>query len=247
VPTRRSKKPTIDLEEVRPRYFVMHNPAVRPLIKSEGTFEGNRFAQTGWRRDGMLARLRMNGFSVLTLEDRLERLPRLPAAPPIGAACPRALTANERYSYFDPATLDWTPIEPIAATRPDDQAGQSEQAVMLRTGWLIRRRRGRGPAGYYRAFRESSGSAGLTPLAADAALLQGYAQATQHNPPPLALAQTPKGEPLLPDLLLPAPHQDIRQRIARRDGAGWQVDAHGWPLARGLCASLGLRLARTPE
>lgn len=221
-----------DLEEFRPQHFFIRNSFVRPLIKREGKIEGNHFELTSWRREGMLARLRQAGFSVVTLEDQLEALPTLPAAWPIGVACVRAVSPNDRYSIFDPQLRAWV----AAAAHPADPA-----KVVLHGNQVLRRRRGRGAASYYRVVQERSGNAGITPLGETEALLQGYAQAAQVAHTPLVVIHKDASY-TLPTLPLPPPYTTLLQRIATQTDDGWQTDEPGWPLAGRLYARLGVRL-----
>ncbi len=231
---------TPDLVELRPNLFLIHNPLARKLLKSEGDIRGNRFVLTGWRREGLLARLRQQGFGVSTLDDQIDALPPLPRPVPTGAAHPRPLSGKERYSFFNPAALAWVPVEPPAtATR----------TLLLHEGWIVRRRHGRGPASYARVVADHEGRAGLIALDETAALLQGYAQATliPRAPLPVVIDQE---HVWLPDLPLPLPYRDMLKQIGHyQKQPGWQVETHGVPPARRLYARLGLALAepaRTP-
>jgi hypothetical protein len=225
MPRRRPGAPA-DLEELRPGRFVLHNPATGPALRGEGEREGDRFTLTGQRRDGLLARLRARGFSVLSLADQIAALPALPPAVPHGSRCERILAAGERLSVFTGAPPAWQPAP--AAARPD--------AVTLCEGQVIRRRKGRGPGAYYRVERDS-----LRPLSEDEALYGGYAQAALDGPPQIMAAAAAAGY-LLPDLPLPTPHRALLGRIATRQSEGWLVAAADMPLAAALLARLGLEL-----
>jgi hypothetical protein len=234
--THKKNSHRVDLQEFAPQRFLIHNPGIKQIIKGEGVINGKLFELTTWRRDGLLARLQMQGFRVLTLQDQVESLPALPAPEPIGEDCPRTLSTRERFSFFNPLTLTWAAVEP---SDPDESDGQR---VLLRSGWIVRRRRGRGAPGYYRVLRERSGDAGLAPLSETDALLMGYAQAARHPRSPLTVQRT-EGLYWLPDLVLPAPWQELLQRLGQHArGKGWQIDEHTWPLARRLYERLGLRL-----
>ncbi len=227
---------TTDLEEIAPQKFLVRNPQVRPFLKGEGHFAGNMFTMTTWRREGLLARLRANTFTVRTLDDRIAELPLLPAAMPVGTACSRSISSTERYSFFDPYTLTWTAIAP--------QKRQDPPEILLHAGWIIRRRRGRGAASYYRVICERGGGAGILPLTETEALLTGYAQASQDNRPTLLVNRTAQHYHL-PTIPRPSPHQQLMQRLGQQTEQGWQTDEHSWPLARQLYARLGLRLAES--
>ncbi len=226
MPSRRRPGAPADLEEVRPDHFVVHNPAAAPILRGEGTREGDRFQLTSWRRDGLIARLRARGFVVLTLADQIAALPALPAAPAAGTPLVRALAPGERISYFAAEPPGWQPAPTVAPG-----------SVQLHEGWIIRRRRGRGPASYSRV---SSGS--LAPLDEAAALRLGYAGlADQGGAPIVATPATDQGW-LLPDLPLPPEHRRLLGRLATRTAAGWHIPAGATPLAGALLARLGLRL-----
>lgn len=232
-----SSKGAIDLEEIRPHQFLIRNPAVRRFLKGEGTITGMQFELTSWRREGLLARLAAQGFSTRTLPEQVEQLPGLPAPEPIGDAYPRPARPNERYSYFDPQHRDWRPVPTDSSTNSSDPA-----AVLLRAGWVIRRRRGRGPASYYRVFREGGDSAGIAPLDETAALLLGFAQSAAQECPPLRVPHDEQHY-WLPALPLPAPHRELLQRCAvLLPERGWQLEKRSWPLARGIYERLHIPL-----
>lgn len=222
-----------DFEELHPQQFLIRNPLVRPLIKSEGTITGSRFMLTSWRREGMLARLRNAGFSVLTLENQIDALPPLPPARMIGDSCFRPIGHNERYSVFDPQALNWN-----AATPPPDDPSR----VCLHVNEIIRKRRGRGASSYYRVFPEHSGTAGITPLTETDALLQGYAQAAQITRLPLHVRSINERYHI-PPIPLPPPYRAMLRRLATETDNSWQTDEHGWPLTRHLYERLGVELS----
>lgn len=251
-------RPPADLEEIRPLVFLIHNPAVHPVIKGEGTIEGKKFELTTWRREGLFARLEYNGFAVLTLEMQIDLLPTLPPVDPVDLVDPvdpvdplappdapepahtHPVSRGDRYSRFDPATLGWTALE---STSPDSGAPPT---LALLPGWIIRRRKGRGPASYY----QMAGGR-LMPLDETEALLRGYAQAAHTPQRPLLV--TRQGESyLLPALELPAAYRALLKHIGQpanprtSAGAGWQVDAAGLPLAQQVYARLGVALRLSP-
>lgn len=226
--SRRRPGAPCDIEELRPGLFIVHNPAAGPALRGEGERDGDRFRLTGWRREGLVARLRSRGFEVLTLADQIDALPALATAVPPGGFVSRPLAGGERVSYFSGRPLGWAP----APAAPDD-AG----SVELRVGWVIRRRKGRGPADYYRV----AGPGALAPLDEDEALLAGYAQAALEAPAPLAVEPVPGGL-LAPDLPLPTPHRNLLGRFAERAPEGWRVAPEALPLLADLLARLGLML-----
>jgi hypothetical protein len=156
--SRRRAGAVYDLEEVRPGHFVLHNPAVAPVLRGEGERIGDRFTLQSQRPDGLLARVRMRGFRVATLVDQVAALP-LPPPNPLGPL--RELQTAERLSCVNVQLASGWQELPVAA----------DGRYLLAIGTVIRRRSGRGPARY--ALMEA---AGLRPLSLDEALLRGYAQ-----------------------------------------------------------------------
>jgi hypothetical protein len=231
---RQPRHPSVDLEEVAPSRFMMHNPRMGALLEGEGRITGRMFELTTWRRDGLIARLRERGFKVRTLADRLETLPTPPPPPPIGGSGWRPLaSAIEQFSHFDLRRLRWHPLAP--STR-DGVSG-----VALYEGWVLRRRKGRGASSYYLAFKERSGGIGLRPLDETEAIMAGFAQALALDDRPLLVER--RGENLLlPDVELPPPHRELLERIAQQSEDGPLVDERSWPLARELFERLGVSL-----
>ena len=206
------------------------------LLRGEGTIEGRFFELTTWRRDGLLGRLRLRGFQIVTLADQIEALPTPPPAPPLQEPCWRALTTPiERFSFFDPQTLAWAPISP--------ETRDSAQVVVARAGLVLRRRKGRGAPAFYLGLAERGGTLGLSPLSETESLLTGYAQAADQ--PGLRLQATRAGQDELwhlPEVELPPPHRTLLRRLLQeRDGPG-VVGRGGLALAQELFARLGVRL-----
>lgn len=236
-----ARRPAHDLEEMRPQHFIIHNPAVRQLIKTEGTINGNRFDLTSHRRDGMLARLREQGFHVLTIDSLINTLPDLAPADAPGAFCWYRGRSKDRYRFFHPTQLTWTAPETV---HNSNAADPTEQRLLLRTGWIVLRRRSGAVTSYFQVGCDATGSATLTPLDETTALLHGFAQAALTPPPPLKVACT-NDQLQLPDIPLPQPHQAILARLGQHTKAtGWQVTATYWPFVQRLFAKLGLRLRR---
>jgi hypothetical protein len=227
-PTKHQRRSSIDLEELTPDRFLVHNQQLHALLKDEGTIAGRLFELTTWRREGLLARLRTRGFNVRTLDGLLASLPALPPPPPIGGPGWRSLTsAIEQISHFDMRNLRW---HPLAAERRDDGLG-----VTIYAGWVLRRRKGRGAASYYQAAAARSGDLGLQPLGETAAILIGYAQALALDDRPL-LAERQNDQIVLPDVELPAPHRALLRRVATESGPRLVVGERGWPLALAVFA-----------
>jgi len=207
---------------------------VLALLKGEGNLRGRSFELTSWRREGLLARLRARGFAVRTLADWAAALPAAQRAPRIDGAGWRPLTSSiEQISHFDLRNLRWRPLAP---ERRDGVVG-----VTLYAGWVLRRRKGRGPASYYLALGERGGGIGLQPLDETEAILAGYAQALELDSRPL-LAERRDDRILLPDVELPPPHRALLQRVATPNDQGLFVDAAAWPLARAVFARMGVEL-----
>ena len=231
---KQTRRAAIDLEEITPNRFLVHNVNAKGVLKGEGTFEGRLFELTTWRREGLLARLRERGFRVRTLVDELGGLPDPPAPPSIGGLGWRPLTSPiEQISNFDLRNLRWHPLTP--------EVRDGEAGVSVYAGWVLRRRKGRGAGSYYLALAERDGGIGLQSLDETTAILTGYAQAMAFDDRPLVVEQ--HGDHVrLPDVELPPPHRAVLLRIARRTGAGLEVDRRGWPLAQELFLRLGVRL-----
>jgi hypothetical protein len=236
------RRSALDLEEIAPSRFLVHNLRVNALLKGEGAITGRMFELQTWRREGLLARLRERGFAVRTIADRLDALPEPPAAPPIGRIGWRPLAnAIEQISHFDLRRLHW---HPLAAETRDGVAG-----VAVYEGWVLRRRKGRGASAYHMAVAERGGGIGLRPLDETEAILIGYAQSLELDRRPLLAERRPSsssgqgGEQLLlPDVVLPPPYREVLELIATSSAEGPLVDQRGWPIAQELFGRLGMRL-----
>lgn len=222
--SRRRPGAPCDLEEIRPEMFLVHNPAIGPLLSGEGERNGDRFRLTSWRREGLLGRLRSRTFVVHTLADQIAALPDLPTPPPLGAPLIRPEVKAERISVFRADPPGWAPASPAPG------------GIHLNEGDVIRRRRGRGPASYYLI-----GPAGaLQPLEADVALQFSYARLAPRQP--AVVPQAADGL-LLIDLPLPEAHGLLMGRLAEATRAGWQFPSAHRPLVAQLLARLGIQLA----
>lgn len=228
----RSSVPRSDLEEIAPNLFLLHTPRVGWMLKGEGERLGRRFELRTWRRDGLLARLRANGFRVLTLDDRVDLLPRLPETIPLDDVVWRPLvSATERLSYFEPDALAWA--------HAPSEVRDGVAGVLLRVGWVIRRRKGRGVPIYYLSFPSGEGIR-LEQTDETRALLHGYAQAAELE---VTVYAEPRAEGLLlPRLELPAPHLALLRSQAHSTGEGLLIEERAWPLAQAVFERLGVEL-----
>jgi hypothetical protein len=232
--TRSTRRGGLDLDEIAPGRFLIHNAHINSALKSEGDVRGRLFELTSWRRDGLLARLRERGYKVRTIADRLAALPVPPIAPPIGGAGWRPLSsAIDHISHFDLVGLRWHPLAP--------QLRDGAPGVAIYDGWVLRRRKGRNPAAYYLAQKERGGGVGLRPLDETSALLTGIAQAIERDPRPL-LAERRGEALLLPQIELPPPYREALALFTRPSPDGALVDQVSWPLAQELFERLGIRL-----
>jgi|GEM_PF-397946 hypothetical protein len=230
----RHSNSSVDLEEIKPHIFLIHDSRMNSILKGEGKIAGQRFELTSWRREGLLARLRDRGFNVRTLADQVDKLPNPPRVGlPSGTMLRPLSTTIERFSYFDPDSLNWVTLEPF------EHEGQ--KVVQLLDGAVIRRRKGRGASDYYLAFRERTGGAGLRPIDESKAILTGYGQATAQHNRDIDAKKLDKAY-ILPDLILPEPYRKLLARIGERIDEGWRIHQRGWPLAQEIFARLGILL-----
>lgn len=237
--SRPTQRHAIALDEVRPNQFLIRNMHINSALKHEGTIKGRMFELTTWRREGLLARLRERGYQVRTIADRIAALPQPPAAPPIGGMGWRALTSPlEQISHFDLLGLHWHALTPAVR---DGASG-----VVIYDGWVLRRRKGRGPASFYLAAKERAGGIGLRPLDEVTAVLMGIAQALEHDPRPLLAERRPAPEvgnvALLPAIELPPVYREVLALFTTPGPDGALVDEQSWPQAQALFGRLGVML-----
>src|SRR5215212_11778377 len=132
--SRPARRGSLDMDEIAPNHFLVHNSHATNVLKGEGLVQGRFFELTTWRREGLLARLRERGFTVRTIADRLAALPQPPVPPAIGGFGWRALTNPiEQISNFDPQRLRWHRLPP--------QIRDGVTGVEIYEGWALRRRK----------------------------------------------------------------------------------------------------------
>lgn len=228
---KQSGKP-YDIDEIAPGRFVVRDSRANTLLKREGDLEGRLFTLRSWRREGLLARLRERGFRVRTLDDRIRALPPLPTPPDLGDSVWLPLPNDERWSFFDPQRLDW--VEAPVATR------NGADGCIVREGQVIRRRRGRGTPRYALV---ALGPA-LRTIDETAALLYGYAQATQ----PVLTAHREKEHIILPNCPLPPPYRAcVRGLAVDSIGNRLVITPDAWTFVQAVYARLGIRLELAEE
>lgn len=226
----------IDLDEIQPDRFQINNAKVQLLLRGEGTIDGRFFTLGTWRRDGLIARLRMRGFNIRTIDDRIAALPRIAQPAPLGDEGVRALSnARERLATFDARELRWRdlPVESI----------DGRDAVRVRIGAALRRRRGRGTADFFIATPSRDRDVNLTPVPETQALLHAYAQIAATNRIAIT-AQRDADRWLIAEqqATIPQPHREALQVIALGKAPTWTIPHNLFPLAQEIFGSLGITL-----
>lgn len=156
----------IDLDEIAPGRFLIHNVKVRGVLRGTGDIDGNNFVLTDWRRDSWLYKLEVAGFNVRTVESRLAELPRLPTDLERGPERFRPLaTSKEQWAAFDGQRLRWRDL-PVR-----EQAGQT--GVWLLLNEPVRRRKSRSGGEYFVSQAQGDGL-NLHPVSDEVALLHAY-------------------------------------------------------------------------
>ena len=226
-----------DLDEVRPDHFVINNEKVRPFLRGEGEREGKFFHLQSWRRDGWLARLRMAGFNVRTLQDRVNALPAIATGVVLGPEGMRPLaSARERFATWHPEALRWHDL-PIVMV-------DGAPAVRLRVNEAVRRRKSRSGGDFFVAVPDRPERVGLRPVSEKDAILHAYAiLASNSRPPVLRRVETADGY-MVPSgqALLPAPHRAALDLLAREGAEPWTFTHQQSPLAERVFAKLGIQL-----
>lgn len=220
------------LEEYAPNHFMVHDIRVRPFIRGEGDVEGNRFVMTSWRRDGLMARLAERGLVMVTIESLTESLPALPAPASIAddARWQPLGHPSERWSFYDPRQRAVVTCETVSHA--------DQQGVWLYPGCMVRRRRGRGQAEWYRSQSQGTHTIQYTPIDEDSALLQGLSQASTYPHDPITVRAGENGAVVVTIPLLPRAHQAVLARCATtdRNGLVWQCHPDHLHLVTGVLA-----------
>ncbi|HEY0737628.1 MAG TPA: hypothetical protein VGD69_22110 [Herpetosiphonaceae bacterium] len=225
-----------DLDEIRPDRFIINNDKVRPVLRGEGVTVGKFFELVTWRREGLIGRIRMRGFNVRTLEDRVTTLRGVKSVDPPGAEGVRVLHhPKERIAHFDSARLHWCDLPTI------DHGGKP--AVRLPVNVAIRRRKGRGHADYYITATVGHGEINFVPTKEVAALIHAYSQIAQEHTPVVryTLADEIYTIPRQ-QALLPPQHQEVLEMLAVDKAEPWSIPAPVFDLAAGVFAKLGIDL-----
>ncbi|MBP8252051.1 MAG: hypothetical protein KAX40_06770 [Herpetosiphon sp.] len=225
----------VDIEEIAPNTFLIHNVAVRAVLRGEGDINGHTFTLTSTRRLGLLARLRQRNFKVSSLEDKVHRLPKMPYAPKLGEALPVAIGARDQWSYFHPDDLVWRDVKAIER--------QQHPVVMLREGALVRRRRSRTEGDFFQVDRTAKGGANLLGLNETEAILRGYAQATEESDIEIEAEEREHGYLLPLDFVLPPAYATFIRSLGMNTPEGWLFDTAAWRFVLQALHRLNLRPA----
>jgi len=226
----------IDLDEIWPERFLIHNDKLKPLLRGEGVTVGMFFELVSWRREGWLARLRSRGFNVRTLQDRVAVLPAISPVPPLGDEGVRLLgSAKERIALFDGDQLRWKELPII------EHNGKA--AVRVRDGAAVRRRKSRGQPEYHIATLVHGNQINLSPRNETNALLHTYAHLGQQGPVVVRLVEQ-EDVYLVPheQAVLPPPHRELLDLLAYDKKARWAFSKPVIKLVEAVFDKLGIQL-----
>ena len=226
-----------DLDEIRLGRFIVNNEKVRPFLRGEGEREGVFFQLGSWRREGWVARLRMAGFNVRTLDDRVEALPEVKREIALGPEGLRSLaTARERIAAWDPERLRWHDLPVITV--------DGGPAVRLRANEPLRRRKSRSGGDFFIAVLERPGRIGLKPVKETAAIMHAYSiLVSSGHPATLFFKQADDGYSVAADqALLPEPHRAALDLLANDNAPRWTFAAAELSLAGRVFEKLGVEL-----
>ena len=224
----------VDLDEIAPNSFIIHNERVRPLLKGEGVTQGHTFELVSERRAGLLARVRQRGFNVRTLYSRLKRLPALPTPLLLGSVAEREVSAKERWSIFDIDHLRWKDVVTL-------ERG-NQRVLQLPQNQIVRRRRSRSGGDFFRVEAVKQQALNLLALTEEQAVLHGYAQATADSDIEVEAKAHPDGAyELLINYVFPAAYYELLKRAGSQTPHGLLFQPDSWNLALHALHRLNLR------
>ncbi len=226
-----------DLEEVSVNTFLVADTAMIPILRGEGTVNGHSFTLTSARGLGLIARLRTRNYRVVTLKDKIDRLPEMPSVEAPGNLLQIETGARDQWFRFDGDTLTWQVVEA--------QAHGSRLFVAFEEHRIARRRRSRTGGDYFRIERLPNDAVQLAQLGEDNAVLLGYAHATYDADIEIDSSVNDDGSYTLPiEFSLPPQYRELLEALAvSHNKQTMQFSAAGWPLAVRLLHRLNLRPA----
>lgn len=230
---------TPDLDEVRPDLFVLNNAKVRPFLRGEGELSGKMFRFISTRREGWVGRIRMAGFNVRTLQDRIESLARITPGVLPGPEFDRLLaSARERIATWDAARMRWREL-PV-------QTDEKQRTVRLRLNEVIRRRKSRGEGEYFVTIGVPPDRTNLRPIGATNALLHAYSMAAALGQSPRVTPRPVEGGYFVPSSLgqLPVPHHKALDYLSLPDVNPWTFAPAQIPQVEEVFSRLGLPFDR---
>jgi hypothetical protein len=226
-----------DLDEFRANKFIIHNGKVRPFLRGEGEREGKFFHLQSWRREGLIARIRMAGFNVRTLQDRVDALHAIPPDVAPGPEIFRPITTQrEQIAAWDPQRLRWRDLSV--------QTVNGVRGVMLRVNEPLRRRKSRAGGDYFIAFMEQGGGAGLRPVRERDAILQAYGLlAAEGRSAIIRFERKPQGYFVPADqALLPERHREALGLLVLDGEPDWTFEREHTDMVEQVFEKLGVQL-----
>jgi hypothetical protein len=226
-----------DLDEVRPGLFVVNNAKTGPFLRGEGEREGSFFRLLTTRREGWLARLRMAGFNVRTLQGRVAALPAIAQDVQRGPEGLRTLShTREQIAGWDAGRLRWIdrPVVDINGLH----------GVRLCANEPLRRRRSRAGGDYFVAVLEPPDRINLRPVTEEDAILQAYALLHGTGESPRLAAERTADGYLLPSgrALLPPVYRQALGYLSEPHAEPWTFAEPQLPLVRQVLEKLGILL-----
>jgi hypothetical protein len=226
-----------DLDEFRLDKFIVNNEKLRPFLRGEGEREGKFFHLQTWRREGLIARIRLAGFNVRTLQDRIDALRAAPLDVTLGEERLRVLgSEREQIAAWDSERLRWRDLPP--------QTVDGVRGVLVRIGEALRRRRSRGGGEYFIATPEQKTRAGLRPVRERDAILHAYGVLAASGTPAVIRFRRDPGGYYVPSAqaLLPEPHRDTLDRLATDGVPPWTFDREHSDMVEQVFEKLTVRL-----